>query len=171
MKGTRQQQYMNVCLSTDQPYHHSLVPHVSSSVQAGHAVMGPDVDVSRAVLHKVLYHMQVAFLTGEVQWGGTHSCLVVHAPVLQHISTTKVPEIKLLVLSNALQCLKHAVRVWAVVKLKLVNTRLHQSEIIYQLGTMQHKGNTEITGLQHRSKQGQVQSQNEAHQCVLYKSV
>lgn len=74
--------------STDQPQHDSLVAHVSSSMQAGHAVVGPKVDVSTTVIHEVLHNVQVPFLAGQIERGGTEDRLVVHTPVLQHTSRT-----------------------------------------------------------------------------------
>lgn len=82
------------CISTDQPHHHSLVAHVSSSMQAGHAIVGPQVDISPAVVHKVLYNMQVPFLAGQIERSSTDDRLVVHTSVIRHISTTGMHQVK-----------------------------------------------------------------------------
>lgn len=58
-------------------------------MQAGHAVAGPEVDVSPAVVHEVLHNVQVPFLAGQIERGGTEDRLVVHTPVLQHTSGTR----------------------------------------------------------------------------------
>lgn len=69
-------------ISTHQPHHHSFMAHVSSSVQAGHAIVGPQVDVGPTFVHKVLDDVQVTFLAGQVEWGGPDGCLMVHTPAL-----------------------------------------------------------------------------------------
>lgn len=69
------------CSSTDQPHHHGVVAHVSSRVQAGHAVVGPQVDVGAAVVHQVLRNMQVPLLAGQVERGGAGERLSVHTAV------------------------------------------------------------------------------------------
>lgn len=56
--------------------------HVSSSVQAGHAVVGPQVDVGPTLVHKVLDDEQVTFLAGQVERSGPEGCLTVHTPAV-----------------------------------------------------------------------------------------
>lgn len=83
MTETTRRFLANTCFSTDQPHHHSLVAHVGGSMQAGHAILGPQMDISSAFIHEVLDNMQVPLLAGEVERGGTDDRLVVHTPELQ----------------------------------------------------------------------------------------
>lgn len=93
LKNTNVHRKELLYFSTHQPHHHSLVAHVSSSVQAGHAIVGPQVDVSPAVFHEVLHDTQVPFLAGQIERGSADACLVVHTPVLQHTATTGEHEV------------------------------------------------------------------------------
>ncbi|TNN74189.1 hypothetical protein EYF80_015634 [Liparis tanakae] len=72
------------CSSTDQPHHHGVVAHVSSRVQAGHAVVGPQVDVGAAVVHQVLCNVQVPLLAGQVERGGAGQVSVGRGVVSRH---------------------------------------------------------------------------------------
>lgn len=69
--------------STHQPFQHPLMAHVGCRVQTGHAIVGPQVDVSPTLVHEVLSNIQVSLLTGQVERGGTDGRLAVHTPVLQ----------------------------------------------------------------------------------------
>lgn len=62
--------------------------HVRSRVQAGHPIVGSQVHVCTVLFHQVLSHMQVPLLAGQIQGGGTHTCLVVHTPELSSTETT-----------------------------------------------------------------------------------
>lgn len=50
-------------------------------MQRGHAVVGTHVRVCAALLHQVLYHLQVALLARQVQGRGTVLGLGIHSPV------------------------------------------------------------------------------------------
>lgn len=58
------------------------MPHLSRRVQAGHPIVGSQVDVSTVVFDQALGDVQVALLAGQVQGGGPDTRLVVHTPVL-----------------------------------------------------------------------------------------
>lgn len=75
--------------STHQPFQHPLMAHVGCCVQTGHAIVGPQVDVSPTLVHKVLCNIQVSLLTGQVERGGTNGRLAVHAPALQQQGRTR----------------------------------------------------------------------------------
>lgn len=54
--------------------------HLRRGVQRGHAVLGAQVRICTALLHKVLRHFQVALLARQVQGRGTVVGLGIHSP-------------------------------------------------------------------------------------------
>ena len=57
-------------------------------MQAGHAIVGPQVDVGPAVLHQELCNLQLALLAGQIEWGGPKDHLLVHTSGDQQTATT-----------------------------------------------------------------------------------